>query len=528
MKLKGMKITLAAALIMSAAAVSVSAEKITYPQDESNETAITGASVTYYDVANSGGVTVDNNAKIGYLTDGVRYTSSGDTGHVWFETGWTISGTETGHDTDTYKTGNKAQVVIDLKEKKTFSAVRVYARKDWKREAITKATLYVSDDGLVWAKSKKQSTATASDDYFDAKMWVGSSETNCIQYNVSARYIKLEIEETPMGVWAAQEIVLVDQDETLENRENRVALSNELAAPYKTDEVQNATVSSVSGSYAGSLTPDNMFDGVTEGIADGRAHWESPYVDDGSSDEQRTVTVTFENAIDLGGVRIYPRLDNKEGMVKHLTVYGSYDGTTYSLLANNVLTTVESDSGHGYRDAVQGDTLRVDFPVSAKGIKSIKLLFDDNINDNKKFVTVAEARFLKATDAPVEISLSSDSGVYENETAAARFITKFDKADNADAIEYYGTYVLPTSGFNKTEYQDKFAGKFIKEDGAAVPSSGKTYAVDLKNIPKEQFTDSFTAISFVKFTGSDVIIWSDPYVLNGINQNKKLASEGEK
>lgn len=55
MKLKGMKITLAAALIMSAAAVSVSAEKITYPQDEANETAITSASVTYYDVENSGG-----------------------------------------------------------------------------------------------------------------------------------------------------------------------------------------------------------------------------------------------------------------------------------------------------------------------------------------------------------------------------------------------------------------------------------------------------------------------------------------
>lgn len=477
-----------------------------------------------------GGVTVDNNAKIGYLTDGVRYTSSSDDGYVWFETGWTISGTSESYPT-TLNSGNKAQVVIDLKEKKTFSAVRVYARKDFPQEAIRKATLYVSDDGLVWAKSKKCTEKAQTDTYFDAEMWVGSGETNCTRFNVSARYIKLEIEETNIGVWAAQEIVLVNEDEllmqTASNLKTEEAISNELAAPYKSDEVQNATVSSVSGLYAGSLTPDNMFDGVTEGIADAKAHWESPYVADGSSDEQRTVTVTFENAIDLGGIRIYPRLDNRAGMVKHLTVYGSYDGTTYSLLANNVLTTVESDSNHGYWDAEQGDTLKVELPVSAKGIKAVKLLFDDNISNNKQFVTVAEARFLKATDAPIEISLSSDSGVYENETAAARFITKFDKADNADAIEYYGTYVLPTSVFDEIEYQDKFAGKFIKEDGATVPSSGKTYAVDLKNIPKTQFADSFTAISFVKFTGSDVIIWSDPYVLNGINQNKKLASEGE-
>lgn len=55
MKLKGIWVIFATALIMSAAAIGVNAEEITYPQEGSNETAITGATVTYYDENNSGG-----------------------------------------------------------------------------------------------------------------------------------------------------------------------------------------------------------------------------------------------------------------------------------------------------------------------------------------------------------------------------------------------------------------------------------------------------------------------------------------
>lgn len=427
--------------------------------------------------------------------------------------------------------GKKAQVVIDLKEKKTFSALRVYARKSWSRQAITKATLYVSDDGLVWAKSKKQCSAAATDGYFDAEMWVGNNSLS-IKFNVSARYIKLEIEETPMGVWSAQEIVLVDEDESLmqtaSNLNTKEAISNELAAPYKTDEITDVSISSVTGSNSGNLTADLMFDGVTEGIANANAHWESPYNASGSEDVVRTVTVVFDKPVDMGGVRIYPRLDNPGGMIKHLTVYGSYDGTNYSILADNVQITFETESSKSYWYAVQGDTLRVDFPVSAKGLKAVKLQFDDNINGNKKFVTVAETRFLKAKDAPSEINLSSDSGVYADNTAIARFITTFKKADNADDIEYYGTYVLPEGMFNSENYQDKYAGKFEKKDADYnTPSVGKAYAVDLKKIPSDKFNGKFYAISFVKYKGSDVIIWSDSYTLSGVNTNKKLASEGE-
>ena len=76
---------------------------------------------------------------------------------------------------------------------------------------------------------------------------------------------------------------------------------------------------------------ENLFDGTNSKI------WHSGYKEEGGKITEKepyphTVTVTFPEMTDISGIRYYPRTwGGNSGKVKEFSVYGSTDGTNFTI-----------------------------------------------------------------------------------------------------------------------------------------------------------------------------------------------------
>lgn len=126
-----------------------------------------------------------------------------------------------------------------------------------------------------------------------------------------------------------------------------------------------------------------------------------------------------------------------------------------------------------------------------------------------------------------EPATTADSGVYRTEEGGeelgvVRFITEFSAVD-ADAIEYFGTYVIKDGTFNADNVASKAElTKFESSDITGVLQKGiNAYAVDAINIAQENFNTPVIGVSFVKIKGVDGLRYIMKTVEN-VNTDKYL------
>lgn len=126
------------------------------------------------------------------------------------------------------KEGNKGWITIDLGEEYTFSAVRLFCRHDNFNQSIKEGTLYFSDDGTIWGapfESKDNYTGTYPDTYMVKYESTGDIYTDMgvndgeNAYNVTARYIKLEVSKSGGNHFAIGELMLVKPKDSYETKD---------------------------------------------------------------------------------------------------------------------------------------------------------------------------------------------------------------------------------------------------------------------------------------------------------------------
>ena len=140
---------------------------------------------------------------------------------------------------------------------------------------------------------------------------------------------------------------------------------------------------------------ENLFDGTNSKI------WHSGYKEEGGKITEKepyphTVTVTFPEMTDISGIRYYPRnWGGNSGKVKEFSVYGSTDGTNFTIVGKGTFT---------YSPNMDDKTPKeYKFP-KAGSFKAIRFEVTKGESD---YGTGGELRFLKAgeinTNEPSEI-----------------------------------------------------------------------------------------------------------------------------
>lgn len=173
-----------------------------------------------------------------HLFDRAIYSGNSEyEGHkVWPNDGKVYTSCDYGLN-DNGKAG-RVTIVADLGKEYEFSAVRLFSRLGQPDQAFMEGKLYVSDDGKAWSPAMKHSDEVGSrksvpalsntgedttafllnykssgDMYTDLKGKLGKE-----QYNLKARYIKIEVTKTSNDHFSAQEILLVKPDSALETK----------------------------------------------------------------------------------------------------------------------------------------------------------------------------------------------------------------------------------------------------------------------------------------------------------------------
>lgn len=121
-----------------------------------------------------------------------------------------------------------------------------------------------------------------------------------------------------------------------------------------------------------------------------------------------------------------------------------------------------------------------------------------------------------------EITVSKvESGVYKGGTGIIRFITTIGKLPANAKVEYFGSYAVKSSVFDKDNKDSALVKTASPESGKSV-SAGDTWALDIKNIGSENFNVPVTAISFIKLEGDDEVYYSESVVSKGVDGTVKI------
>ena len=156
-----------------------------------------------------------------------------------------------------------------------------------------------------------------------------------------------------------------------------------------------------------------------------------------------------------------------------------------------------------FKGTIEIDEEQLDYITGGTGftgLDSVKSIIQKGTNGNS-CAYYDEAAF-KWTKVPV-ITGETDSGFYTdsegNKTKGViRYLTTFEIAPTSGAFEKYGTYAMSSKSFitNSPAENDAVYEAFTME-----PEDGKSYIVDVIEIPSSSFGTTINAISFVKLKG---------------------------
>lgn len=293
-----------------------------------------------------------------------------------------------------------AWMTINLGEYATFSGVRIYNRLGWVAQAISKAYLYVSDDGVDWMKSDLI-TLNFKDRYSDIPASFGGNKIN-----VKASFIKLEAVQVGANDkdqhWGFEEIQLLsstgtDVKEVSALSAYKAGEKEKIVEVVKKDEdLKDDTVLSDRSAWVVTASSEEnpiklAFDGKTD------TFWHSDYtVENGSvvshDEGPFDINITLPSATLISGMTFVPRGgSNTTGIIRSYEVYGAEtDDGEFVLLTSGRLTTTGEETVKLYANVkVKKLLLKVNGQGGYGAMAEFYL-----VSERKSFKTVAASAYL--------------------------------------------------------------------------------------------------------------------------------------
>ena len=299
--------------------------------------------VTAFAAVDEGATTLPSNAAITMATNSTNASASTGNSYRWGLLKDGVISTEGSKVPETYATnaifpakGESAWVTVDLGEEysASLSGMRLYNRfgwAGWPSQAISKAYIYLSDDGENWIRSDL-ATVSNSTRYADIAL-----KFNGTVYDAKARYIRLEAVQVGGSDsnphWGMEELELLNvsgEAKTVTEIKTVVANSETLKLPAETAITMGATLSTAN---IGTTRLDTLKDGIisTEGLTVSEAYATNAiYPATGSS---AWIDCDLGKSIDYGtalsGVRLYNRFGWANQAISKAYLYLSDDGENW-------------------------------------------------------------------------------------------------------------------------------------------------------------------------------------------------------
>ncbi len=296
---------------------------------------LSGASVSATGTGLDGNIASLINGK---YTTGTWGGANNDENAVWYKDGNNVVEGFMGWTISKQKNHTASSIVVDLGSEQTFSGLRIY--DSVRARSIQEATggarkakyvdINISADGIDWTAFDRIERTDFSDGVYDYLL----KKTDAV--NAKARYIKVRVDQdnTAWGQFEFEEIVLINKNDAL-----TTTVEPELFRDYY-DQSSYFAVATMDPN-GGDWNPIvNLFDGRWQpedqpSEANGgndNNFWHSKT---GLTPETRGVAITFAEAQKIGGFRIYPRVDNKGGNPRYITVFASTDGTNFDKIIDH-------------------------------------------------------------------------------------------------------------------------------------------------------------------------------------------------
>ena len=296
--------------------------------------------VTAFAAVDEGATTLPSNAAITMATNSTNAQKSVGNWTRWDRLKDGIISTSSSTVPETYAVysiypanGESAWVTVDLGEdySASLSGLRVYARLNQPSQAISKAYIYLSDDGEDWIRADL-ATVSHTTRYADIAL-----NFNGTTYDAKARYIRLEAIQVGGNNsnphWGMEELELLNvsgEAKTVTEIKAAVSSDETLKLPAETAITMGATLSTAN---LGTSRLDTLKDGIisTEGLKVPEAYATNAiYPATGSS---AWITCNLGKSIDYGtalsGVRLYNRFGWANQAISKAYIYLSDDGENW-------------------------------------------------------------------------------------------------------------------------------------------------------------------------------------------------------
>ena len=294
--------------------------------------------VTAFAAVDEGATTLPSNAAITMATNSTNPSASTGSQYWWGLLKDGIISTEGSKVDETYATnaiyptkGESAWVTVDLGEEysASLSGLRLYNRLGWANQAISKAYIYLSDDGENWIRPDL-ATVSNSTRYANIAL-----KFNGTVYDAKARYIRLEAVQVGGNDsnphWGMEELEFLNvsgEAKTVTEIKTAVANSETLKLPAETAITKGATLSTAN---IGNL--DTLKDGIisTEGSKVPEAYATNAIYP--ATGKSAWIDCDLGKSIDYGtalsGVRLYNRFGWANQAISKAYLYLSDDGENW-------------------------------------------------------------------------------------------------------------------------------------------------------------------------------------------------------
>ena len=296
--------------------------------------------VTAFAAVDEGATTLPSNAVITMATNSTNASAAPSNAYRWGLLKDGIISTSSSTVPETYAVysiypanGESAWVTVDLGEdySASLSGLRVYARLNQPSQAISKAYIYLSDDGEDWIRADL-ATVSHTTRYADIAL-----NFNGTTYDAKARYIRLEAIQVGGNNsnphWGMEELELLNvsgEAKTVTEIKAAVSSDETLKLPAETAITMGATLSTAN---LGTSRLDTLKDGIIS-TADSKVNEvyavNAIYPATGSS---AWITCNLGKSVDYGvalsGVRLYNRFGWANQAISKAYIYLSDDGENW-------------------------------------------------------------------------------------------------------------------------------------------------------------------------------------------------------
>ena len=280
--------------------------------------------VTAFAAVDEGATTLPSNAAITMATNSTNASANTGTPYRWGLLKDGVISTEGSKVPETYATnaiypakGESAWVTVDLGEEysASLSGMRLYNRLGWANQAISKAYIYLSDDGENWIRSDLANVSNSTR-YADIAL-----KFNGTVYDAKARYIRLEAVQVGGSDsnphWGMEELELLNvSGEAKTVDEIKTAIIESEAESAK------ALINAINTRVTGSIENVNTIN-AARAAYDGLSAEAKSFVDE----ETLSVLTNAENA--LSGV--VKEIDTTPGSQSKISVTGKSDHENVTL-----------------------------------------------------------------------------------------------------------------------------------------------------------------------------------------------------